>query len=157
MPWAGPTGWEPLPDRISWLFGCMFDVVCAGLLYRRLMAQYNERPIIMPMSNPTSKMECTHEDAQKYCEVHVLPYSLIAVLTTCRWYCRGSGKRPPLAAVELPQHVSSLPADVCLCLLCWAPPLTWLLQGRAIFASGSPQPDVQLNGKLCAASQANNM
>jgi len=73
----------------------------AGRLFTKealqAMAEVNDRPIIMPMSNPTSQMECLHDETQEACE------------------------------------------------------------GRAIYACGSPQPDVEYKGKLCPASQANNM
>jgi malate dehydrogenase (decarboxylating) len=101
------------------------------------MAQYNERPIVMPMSNPTSRMECTHEEAQQYCEVHA---------------CGGGCFMRFIARLCQLLFVFDEDRDGCVSLL-----LSAALQGRAIFASGSPQPDVEFGGRKCAASQANNM
>jgi len=72
---------------------------CGGLFSEEVLKAMNENdapPIIFPLSNPTSRSECTAEQAQ--------------------------------AATG----------------------------GRAIFASGSPFPDVEINGKLVASSQCNN-
>jgi len=62
-----------------------------------LMSKSCDRPIIMPMSNPTSRMECTHEAVRRIC-----------------------GE-------------------------------------RAIFACGSPQPEIEIGDKKFVACQANNM
>lgn len=72
---------------------------CGGLFNEDVLKAMNENeapPIIFPLSNPTSRSECTAEQAQ--------------------------------AATG----------------------------GRAIFASGSPFPDMEINGKMVASSQCNN-
>jgi malate dehydrogenase (oxaloacetate-decarboxylating)(NADP+) len=96
---------EFAPDLLSSLHAVkptvLIGVSGAGRVFTReiieLMAEYNERPIIFALSNPTSKAECTSHEA-----------------------------------------------------------IEWS-QGRAIFASGSPMPPVEYEGRRIVSGQGNNV
>lgn len=78
------------------LLGVSAQAGAFGAPVLEAMAEVNPRPVIFPLSNPTSRAECTAEEAY-----------------------RGTG-------------------------------------GRAVFASGSPYPEVELNGTRFIPRQANN-
>lgn len=83
----------------------------------RAMASFNERPIIFALSNPTSRAECTAQDAYTHTEV-----------TT-------------------PTSFALFPTQIFF---------VFSLQGRCIFASGSPFPPVQYKDQTFHTGQGNN-
>ena len=179
-----------------------------------VMGQVNERPIIMPMSNPTSNTECSHRRAQK-CTGPALRSAAGRCGRAARPHPTQAGSRAqllcwpcwqatcdlsqPAAEYQLPgirafqhsglkgvactlapilgtalassrghaacslslqAHEASCSAHACISLAGW----TGLARGtgvpaggRAVYAGGSPQPDVEMDGKKLVASQANNM
>lgn len=81
------------------------------------MGEFNDRPIIFALSNPTSKAECTAEDAYKYTNV-ICKFTKLFRSSKFNRNCK--------------------------------------LQGKCVFASGSPFPPVVYNGKTYYPGQGNN-
>ena len=93
------------------------------------MAEAHERPIVFPLSNPTSSCEVT--PAEAYSWTLTLTLTLTRTLTPPTW-SRGSTTTHLLQAYS------------------WT-------DGRAIVATGSPFEPVQHGGRTLAPSQCNNM
>ncbi len=180
---------EPGPGRAE---GCdrarrqvkpavLIGLAGAGRLFKpevlKVMGDCNKAPIIFPMSNPTSKMECTAEDAQQQTGARRRPTALVAqhMPLQCNWMiarprcllragCRhawAAGHRVAAHCATAGSRTGGMP-DIRTRLLRHAWPASVAAArcragGRAVFASGSPQEDVMFEGRSRASSQANNM
>lgn len=110
----------------------------AGRVFSRsvleAMGRYNERPIIFPMSNPTSRMECTIEASPRFRRSSTFL------------------RLPQVAAVS-----GRSPTWMHVLLFVLRQDAVEATQGRCIFASGSPQQPASFNGRTILGNQANNM
>ncbi|KPJ02430.1 NADP-dependent malic enzyme [Papilio xuthus] len=117
------------------------------------MAKNIERPVIFALSNPTSKAECTAQAAYDYTEASTGSNSAYSSrsdpLTILHPFLIGKGweRKVDLTVEKTHRKAKYLIPER---------PLLHRLKGRCIFASGSPFPPVQYNGKEYHTGQGNN-
>jgi malate dehydrogenase (oxaloacetate-decarboxylating)(NADP+) len=101
----------------------------------RTMSAQCERPIIMPMSNPTSNAECTAEEAYRCIYRHM--YNIYLCVSVHTW--------------------TYLYIYIYICIYIYIHINRWS-DGRAVVGTGSPFSPVTLaDGRTFTPSQCNNM
>ncbi|XP_074565641.1 NADP-dependent malic enzyme-like isoform X1 [Curcuma longa] len=95
------------------------------------MATFNEKPIILALSNPTSQSECSAEEAYTWSKVSFL-----------HLFCSNSCI---IRIHDFLWQLTSVTED-----------FGFHSQGRAIFASGSPFDPIEYDGKVLVPGQSNN-
>lgn len=115
---------------VHWWLSILGVAAVAGAFTEQIIrdtASFNERPIIFALSNPTSKAECTAEQCYTLTEVLALNAQNPSA---CEWFTSSPVIKNTLHCV---------------------------LQGRGIFASGSPFHPVTLpDGRTLYPGQGNN-